>query len=202
MIIGVSGKMGSGKDSVGEILQKLFEGKRYFPHEGWVKVSPKTRPFQNRKFAKKLKQSVELKFPTLFEEKLWETLGDEYRNEYLPLLGMTRRDLLMKEGMGLRNVVCADYWLSALMCEYDGTQDWIITDMRLKNEFNKVREGVENITIRVVRPNMKFVDCVSETDLNDLEDQFDIVIRNCGNYQDLIEQVTREFLKHLFLRIK
>ena len=61
-----------------------------------------------------------------------------------------------------------------------------MTDLRFKNEFNKVKE-FNGITIRINRDNCVKMNHISETDLDDME--FDYEIDNNSSINDLIKQV-------------
>lgn len=103
MIIGFSGKAGAGKDTAGKIATKLL-GKIY-------------KGISIMKFADKLKDSIELKFPNSYNKELWEKSGAEYRDGIIPSLGISRRQLLIQEAMALREIH-PDYWVNALFEQY------------------------------------------------------------------------------------
>lgn len=212
MIIGISGRIGSGKDTVGEIIQKLC-----LTNEG--------PEFEIKKFAGKLKQMAslltgipvedfedqEIKNSILGEE--WGKLGVNN-----PLLAiepfkkfqfwelMSVRELLQKLGTdAVRDGLHKDAWVNALFADYKyeihrsevptraaGFIDqhvypnWIITDMRFENEMEAVEQR-EGITIRVVRPGTSIGTHPSETALDDAE--FDYEIINDGYISDLIDKV-------------
>jgi len=109
MIIGVNGYSGSGKDTVGRLIQELY------PEQNW----------QIKKFAGKLKtiaalltgikedqfENQQFKKTDLGHE--WWTTCDE---GYQP---MTVRDFLQKLGTdALRNGLHTDVWVNALMSDY------------------------------------------------------------------------------------
>jgi len=191
-IIAISGKAQAGKDTVGEMLRELLSNKC---------VEKNSQYFEIRKFADKLKNSIQFKFPYLFNTEKWEDGGNLYRNEYLPLLKMTRRELLIKEAMALRDIN-KDYWIAALLQDYkietkvwnslgesrlDDYSNWIITDLRFQNEFKAIY-SLGGICIRVERELAAKIDSVSETDLDDCL-MFHYTIHNNGSYSDLINQV-------------
>lgn len=183
MIIGLSGKSGHGKDVTAKLIQLIESG-----------ISPKNAVnFMNGdddkighwrvvKFASKLKVSMQIKFPEHFSVRRWESEGDAYRNEFLPEFQMTRRQLLIAEGDGLRNVVHPDYWVIASMSEYNGDENWIFTDMRYPNEYDAVKkEG--GIVIRIKRKGVEEIDSHTERLLDN--HQFDYVITNDGDLEML-----------------
>lgn len=169
MIIAINGKIGVGKDTVGEIIQKLCA----------INNGPE---FEIRKFAGKLKtiaslltgilvekfEDQEFKKTNLSDE--WSSVQQSERSKvWLP---MTVRELLQKLGTeAMRDGLHENVWVNALFADYTLNQvwktakelnsevagsveeypNWIITDMRFPNEMEAIvaRGG---ITIRVVRP--------------------------------------------------
>lgn len=208
-IIGISGKAQAGKDTAGGHLNRIFQGKRFINEVGWMQQEPYSKPWTMNKFAGKLKDSIQFKFPNLFNTQKWEEGGDEYRNEYLLPLNMTRRELLIEEAMALRGI-CKDYWVAALMNEYtkqtlewdeegnslkDGYPNWIITDLRFENEFKAIK-SIGGICIRIERQDIPIIDSISETSL-DVGFVFDYTIHNNESELELIEklQITYESIK-------
>jgi len=182
MIIGISGKIGSGKDTVGEIIQKLCA-----TNEG--------PNFEIKKFAGKLKQTASLltgvsteKFEDQEFKKLY--MGEEwnyFNTTFLEDIGkvdhhhqMTYREFLQKLGTdAMRDGLHVNVWINALFADYvpeikpGGFQrilkdangvaygyenevdlpNWIITDMRFPNEMEAVVKK-SGVTIRIVRENL------------------------------------------------
>ena len=222
MIIGVSGYSGSGKDTVGAIIQYInFPNPKFSIEEVCAKYAEYEEllddesGWQTRKFAGKLKdiashltgidiedfEDQEFKKTNLGKE--WWTTCDE---GYQP---MTVRDFLQKLGtdamrMGLHDNV----WVNALMADYKGTDlgewkgekvysenlpNWIITDTRFPNEAQAIKDK-GGIIIRVDRPGVKPInDHPSEIGLDDWK--FDYRIANVSDIYTLKETV-REILKH------
>ena len=167
MIIGINGKIGSGKDTVGKIIQYLT-----YPHDiniqtylekevnGQFEIKPSVHTIPNfeiKKFAGKLKQIASLLTGVPVEK--FE--DQDFKQKHMGFQWqMTYREFLQKLGTdAMRNGLHTDVWVNALFADYrlwsDGSKDWypnwIITDMRFPNEMEAV-ELREGITIRVVRP--------------------------------------------------
>ena len=219
MIIGINGKINSGKDTVGKIIQYLHchnTGKITIEdvvsnpeHEWWLEEQSM---FEIKKFAGKLKQigSLLTGIPVeKFEDQEFKKLpmGLEWE--------MTYREFLQKLGTeAMRDGLHTNVWVNALFADYIRNDDkliriteenleewqegkypnWIITDMRFPNEMEAVEER-EGITIKVIRNNgTRAIDInphASETALDDAE--FDYEIINDGTLEDLVEKV-REIL--------
>jgi hypothetical protein len=192
MIIGINGKIGSGKDTIGDIIQKIC-------------ITNDGPEFEVKKFAGKLKQIASLLtgIPVeKFEDQEFKKL------DMNPEWGMTYREFLQRLGTeAMRDGLHENVWVNALFADYThgfpsvvtGKYDetipypnWIITDMRFPNELEAVKEK-GGITIRVVRPGTVIGNHPSETALDDAE--FDYEIINDGEIEDLIEKVKEILIK-------
>lgn len=198
-LIGISGKVGSGKDTIGEIIQKLC-------------LTNKGPQFEIKKFAGKLKQTASLltgisieKFEdqefkkTILGSEWGKTTKQNPLNAIEPFKDITFvemmsvRDLLQKLGTeAMRNGLHENVWVNALFANYTEDKQWVITDVRFPNEFKAIKEK-GGIVIRVNRPgygnSMKELAEAhpSETALDGHD--FDYVIENDGNLEKLISKV-------------
>ena len=218
MIIGISGRIGSGKDTVGTIIQGLL-------------LTNKNQSSEIKKFAGKLKQiasiltgiSVEKfedqEFKKNYLDAEWGTVQDIPLNSIPPFADMqfnvmmTVREFLQKLGTeAMREGLHTNVWGNALFADYKAKwvptgdtieedevslekeyPNWIITDMRFPNEMEAV-EKRHGITIRVTRPDFLSFDAMlhpSETALDDAK--FDYEIINDGTMEELVKKV-REIL--------
>ena len=208
MIVGISGKMGSGKNLVASIINQLTENK-----------------FEEKCFAGKLKDIVCLLIgctrEQLEDRTFKETpLGKEWNrvlfSDLNDTVGLTAntdpRWLLQRIGTeAMRERVHPNVWVNALMADYKNKYtiiegqhhmlieqgikteeecmpNWIITDVRFPNEAKAIKDK-DGIIIRVNRPSGNvFQEHESETALDDYR-QFDFYINNYGTIQDLVEKV-------------
>lgn len=193
-LIGVSAKIGSGKDTFFEILSKKTGG-----------------VYENKKFAYKLKQiaSILTGIPIeKFEDqefkktelgKEWNKLkysGDPFiNNSNLEIYEhvMTVREFLQKLGTeAMRDGLHRNVWVNSLFSDFVSEKSkWCITDMRFKNELESVKKN-SGITVRINRPNCLIIDHPSETELDN--EEFDYVIENNGTLEEF-EQKIDEFLQ-------
>jgi len=204
MIISITGKIGSGKDTVAQIIQECT------PYHKW----------EIQKWAGKLKAIAEI-ISGIPKEK-FEDQDFKYTNlpecwnrqvqsgRYKTTQSMTVRDLLQLLGTeALRNGLHENVWVNALMSDYKSTHylvgaletklseesavypNWIITDTRFPNELKAVQEQ-KGITIKVHRPGRKSDDKqaqhASEIALDHVTD-WDYVIFNDGDLSDLKNKV-------------
>lgn len=188
MIIGVSGYSGSGKDTVGAIIQYLKSPagvsssiedicKNYKDHEYWL---DEVSGWETRKFAGKLKdiashltgidiedfEDPEFKKTNLGREwwtpsKVTFVDGKTNIEEYKP---MTVRDFLQKLGtdamrMGLHDNV----WVNALMADYKPEESWLNTSLGEKPD--------------VVYPNWIITDVRFPNEAQAIKDKGGIIIR-------------------------
>ena len=217
MIVGITGKIGHGKDTVGQMLGDTS-----------------TQLWYIKKFAYKLKKiaSILTGIPEeKFEDQEFkkEDLGREWwTKEYDShngfdierSYGMTAREFLQRLGTdGLRNHLHPNTWVNALFADYKAATkmaiysqnprsagvlieereipptypNWIITDVRFPNEAQAIKER-EGLIIRVVR-NSVAADKVnlhpSETALDDYK--VDQIITNDGTLEELLVKV-KEFM--------
>lgn len=201
MLIGINGYAGSGKDTVGKIIQYLlsaFNGvdlkkilDNYIEYEWMLEEQSE---WEIKKFAGKLKQVASLltgipieKFED--QEFKKEKLGPEWNVHGIPL---THREFLQILGTNaLRECLHANTWVNALFADYKcvpadrapngwDCDNWIITDVRFPNEAKAIKDR-GGIIIRVDRPFCKPINAhASETALDNWN--FDYKI---GNVSDL-----------------
>jgi hypothetical protein len=216
-ILGINGKIGSGKDTVGQIIQYLTdELNKVNPKEftEWVDGGFHASDWKIKKFAGKLKLIASILTGATLEQ-----LEDQdfKKQEMGPEWGITYRELLQKVGTeAMRNVIHENVWVNALFADYNATgynytgcenkviqgeweyPNWIITDMRFPNEMEAVK-AKGGITIRVNRPYSTtggngIPATFSQTQFHPSETaldnhEFDYVIDNNGTISDLIDKV-------------
>jgi hypothetical protein len=137
MLIGIVGFMGSGKGTVGDIIQK----------QGYVKDS----------FAKPLKDACAEIFAwdrkllegDSEESRKWRELPDEYWSKAFNR-DFTPRDALQLLGTeGGRNVFHKDIWVHSLMKRAQDANT-VVTDVRFRNEIEMIHDHGGKI-VRIIR---------------------------------------------------
>ena len=204
MIIGINGYAGSGKDTVGKLIQlaatdTIPDGididdivNNYSEHQWWLEEKS---GWEIKKWAGKLK-TVAWMLTGIPVDKFED---QEFKKTELgPEWGMTVRDLLQKLGTeGLRTGLHENTWVNALMADYEGFYEmdtdttiwpnWIITDTRFPNEAQAIKDH-GGIVIRVDRPGYKPINNhPSETGLDDWK--FDHKIMNGSDLVALLFSV-------------
>lgn len=214
MILGISGKIGSGKDTLGKIIQYLDLQKNYpktwtqWDFDFFINGDHTWKSdYQIKKFGGKLKQIASLVLGVSteqFESQDFKktNLGKEWRitNTIGEEKPMTVREFLQKLGTdAARDNIHPDFWVNALFADYipystrgseyeEIESNWIITDVRFPNEVKAIKDKGGKV-IRIERmfngvPSTHF----SETALDNY-DGFDAVIENNGTIEELIEKV-------------
>lgn len=189
MIIAVRGKIGSGKNTVVEMMNILCEqfGLTY----------------SNFAFADKLKKVVSIVGD--FPHEL--TLSQEGKNTYIESFDSTVGEMLQELGEGLRQGYRDDIWIKSIDSQIKNSNSQIkfITDLRYKNEYEYLK-SIGAILISIRRTNNKTnmnsyrdTEHISETDLNDFI--FDYNIDNIGTLEDLEISVNNLF-ENLYLIYK
>lgn len=209
MIIAISGKKGSGKDTVAKIIQYLLLGYIYNEKSNsWIyapslkKVENKNRLlFKVRKFADGLKYISSILLYT--NKKDFES--EDFKNKLQPkwILDIykdnnisqekTNRDFLKDLGKAILDTFGSNFFAKRLLYQYDKSKNWIITDLRLKSEYNELKKINDKVVfLRINRFTNSIDTHKTECDLDDV--LFENVINNNGSMKHLIQEV-ENFLK-------
>jgi cytidylate kinase len=168
ILIGISGKIGSGKDTLADFIMKHA-------------------PFEKKSFAEKIKKTGAYLTGTAVE--LWYT--QEGKNVFLPEWDMTIGEFQQKLGTDAARVGLHDKtWIISLFADLKPTSQWLIKDLRFKNEAYAIKER-DGIVLRIngdpakIRENSKRdLTHISETDLDDFS-EWDGVYSNVGSLENL-----------------
>jgi len=169
VIVGITGKKGHGKDTVGEVFTKA----------GYL------RDF----FAAPIKEAVKLAL-NMTDEQVHGTV--DVKETIDPRYGITPRWAMQSMGTEWgRNLINKDVWAIACLSriENSGALNWVITDTRFTNEADIIKEK-GGIIVKVVRPNAdtgSFEDHPSELQIDLIEP--DYTITNDGTLDELVTQV-------------
>ena len=189
MVIGISGKIGSGKDAFADLfIEHVYE--KYGAE------------FQNKKFAHNLKKIVSVLTGVPIED----VFSREGKIKYLPEWGMTIGEIQQKLGTeAVRNNIHNNAWVLSLFSTYKKDEDfWIITDVRFKNEAEIVKKmGGVIIRLNGDPLNSKAGDDrdmshQSEIDLDDYEG-FDYVYDNIPpiyNLKNFVQNVAKKVFEN------
>ena len=190
MIIGISGKAGSGKDTAAKMLEVLYANPD-ISYEDFVNRKYKNfADIQVMHFADILKETVR----ALFGIGEWETNTQEGKKVTISWIGKTVRELLQKVGQGLRDAIDPDLWIKALFANTEGWSNYIIADVRYPNELEAIKER-DGVLIRINRNGAGAGNHRSETALDDYND-WDLIIDNNSTKEDLfniLKKIIQEY---------
>jgi len=128
IIIGISGKLCSGKDTVADYLIKRMG------HINFTKES----------FALNLKKIIATTCGTDLETQMTQ----EGKNQVCPIFNKTYGTMQQEIGGTVLRRYDEDYWLKSLFAKHKTGQSWIISDVRYPNEANYIK-SIGGILIRV-----------------------------------------------------
>lgn len=194
MIIGISGKAQSGKDTVSKMIVYTvwyYNCSRHLQPFSLEHYNNTYKKFGDvidftywykTSFANKLKQCLS----NILNVSISEFEDNDFKKSEVEWLGITVRELLQKFGTAIRNEVSDDFWVKACLNNLEKEDDYLITDVRFKSEAKGIKD-LEGIIVRVNREGAGAGNHISEIDLDDYS--FDYVINNDGNMEDLLLKV-------------
>lgn len=199
MLIGISGKIGSGKNEVADMLSYLLFIKKDGTFEGFKKQ----QYLRNQYIKNGMYERAEDFLPNIhsFANNLKQCTavctGIDYHSlenrsqkaEKISWLGLTHRELLQRFAEAIRTQINEDFWGKSMLATYKNSDTWIVSDLRYKNEAN-ILKGRGAVLIRLHRVNDNESNHISETDLDDYTN-FDYYLNNTGSLEDLFNSVKK-----------
>jgi hypothetical protein len=195
MLIGISGKIGSGKDTVGLIIQYLMlkeEKPEYYKDLAFDEVAniengddvlDIASSIEIKKYAAKLKQIVAI----LTGVNTKDLEDQDFKKLPIPGWNMTYRELLQKVGTdAMRDKVLENIWELALFVDYrPGSQRWVITDTRFLNEAEAIKKR-KGLVIRVVRNSCSKCKSLSTINVICYKESYvcGLICNDCGHHTD------------------
>lgn len=171
MIIGLTGKARSGKDTVAEHLRIAYGFNHYW-------------------FSKPMKEACKAIFGWT-DEHLYGDLKEVVDPNYV----VSPRVALQTLGTEWGRSINSDLWILRAKKEMEQDQNLVISDCRFDNEAKAIREK-GGIIIRVEREGIQSVaDHSSENGISEI--LVSLVIKNDGTLQDLYKKVDNLLLKQL-----
>jgi len=177
-LVGISGKLGSGKDEAANSLKKFgYENKKY-AYKVYFEVSVitgkpvkelQTRDCKNRK------------------SNFQKENGEYY----------TYGELLQQVGTKLREVD-TNIWVKALFSDYKKGYKWVISDVRFPNEVEYIKKlggiviRLEGDPVKINKNSKRDKKHISETALDDYFDEKDIIQNNStikGLHQKILNKL-------------
>lgn len=174
MIIGISGKIGSGKDTVTEIIIEILRKYNY--------------TCEHRKFSTRLKEVVAALTNTTYR------LQNSHKGKDTkdPYLGYSYGQLQQIVGTTLRENISNDIWVN--LSSYPSNSNFLIfSDVRFPNEYHFIKSKgglilrVNGDPLNVRSKSSRDLNHISENSLDNF--QFDTVFENNSSLEDLKNQV-------------
>ena len=181
MIIGISGKAGSGKDTAAKMLEVLYANPDISYEDFANKRYKNFADIQIVHFADSLKETAQV----LFRIGEWETNTQEGKKTTMNWIGQTVRELLQGIGQGLRDTIDSDLWVKILFANTEGWSNYIIADVRYPNEIYAIKKR-NGVLIRIDRKGAGAGNHSSETALDNYK-EWDVQIENNSFIEDLFE---------------
>lgn len=206
MIIAISGKAQSGKDTVCKMIQYCIA---YHNSKAMSTQPYSVDDLQTYSIARLERNSKFFKFS--FAEFLKqgaagildinrEAFEDiDFKNSEIPWIKdkekpITVRQFLQRFGTALRREFSEYFWADSILRFKSTLGSIIIPDLRYKTELEAIKnKDPENIIIRVNRPGVQLMDHPSETEFDNYNG-WDYVIENDGILESLLYKV-RDFCK-------
>jgi hypothetical protein len=170
MLIGLSGRKFSGKDTVASYLANDYE---------------------RRKFADKLKRMVSV----LLDCSLLDLENQTFKESKV-LGDLTGREILQTLGTDWGRNLDENIWVNAAMYGIRIDDKIVFSDVRFPNEVKAIKDRGGKV-IRIERLGMSIDNHPSETALDDYKD-WDYIIRNYGSLESLVGQV-KDMREKLFI---
>lgn len=158
-------------------------------------------PVKRHSFATSLKQSCHNLYSWAgLKDAIYYENHPEERENILPLIGKSPRDIWMDFGIACRERVFPDTFAAKVTFDCLKIQPSIniITDLRFHNEYKRIKE-LDGICVKVIRPDLEIPTDPADTALNDWKD-WDFIIENTGSLVDLSVSVQAFVKKFDLLR--
>ena len=165
LVIGISGKARSGKDTLGQFLCEEYRCLHYY-------------------FAKPLKEGARVMF-NLTEEQI------ENKEEVIEPWGMSPRKIYQLLGTEVGRGLDKQIWIknAQMFVKSVPGRTVVITDVRFKNEAEWIRSQ-DGIVINVERDSQTIITENTHSSENDIEsDDYDLLIKNNGTIDEMCNEV-------------
>ena len=197
MIVGVSGKIGSGKNEVADMISYLH----FINPDGTYEEFEKQQWLRNKYLEHKAYDQADLKLPGIhsfacnLKKCAAACTGIDYhdlekrsqKSTIIPWLDISFRKLLQSLGEAARCQINENFWVLSMLADYQDSDFWIVSDVRYKNEADELLSRGA-LLIRINRTTDNSDVHQSEVDL-DSYDKFSYIIENDGSLEDLYNKV-------------
>lgn len=202
MIIGISGKAQSGKNTICDMISYVvwyyndyYKYKKLYPDDvenfsykhyceclDSINVCRTRARIELHSFAEKLKKSL----GAILNVDSSNFENQTFKQSINPIFNLTYRQLLQKFGTAIREGVDSDFWVKVTLQNYNDSKLWLLSDVRFNSEVNGIINK-EGYVVRVNRPGAGAGNHISETELDNYH--FKYIIENDGTLEDLLHKV-------------
>lgn len=169
MIIGLTGYAQSGKDTVAKVLVEKH---------GFKRIA----------FADKIRELVYETDPMIKGDYHLKVMVDAYGWDVIKQTPEVRR-MLQNIGMAARTVFGDLFWVTQALKQVRFTENWVITDVRFKNEADMIKTYDDSQIWRIKRHGVEAVNNhISETEMETYK--VDQILQNRGTLEELEELVS------------
>ncbi len=194
--IGISGRIGHGKDAAGDMLSYILNGGYSF-----MEYANNRTVLNQRATVLKFADGLKKRTAEYFDISVEKLEDQSFKNSIIPGTDMTYRKFLQEWGVACRGVL-KDFWVRLAMKKLEtyrlaGFQYGIFTDVRFKNEWDAMDLNIRIIRsemlekrwwVKVLRfiklaPMLSLQEHISEISLD--KETPDIIIYNDGDLRDL-----------------
>lgn len=200
MIIGITGKKQSGKDTVCSMIRYLSSlnqeddsilGAKFSDFELYMEsdiFDLREHLFQRKAYGDKLKEVVSLLFPM----NGLDLSLQEWKSKNLPspFNDKTYRQMLQMVGESFRGLD-TDFWVKQLFVEYSEKENWILSDCRYYNEIDIAidKSPMNYLVIKIKRFSTEVDNHKSEQDLDLSKYKNCVIIDNIYTIDELFNRV-------------
>ena len=199
MIIGVSGKIGSGKNEVADMISYLH----FVNPNGTFEQFQKQQWIRDKYLEHGMYDSADLNLPGIhsfafnLKQCIAACTGVDYhdlakrslKSTQISWLNISFRQLLQSLGEAVRCQINENFWVYSMLATYQDSDFWIVSDVRYKNEADELLSRGA-LLIRINRESNNSDTHQSEVDL-DSYDKFSYIIENDGSLEDLYNKVKK-----------
>ncbi len=197
--ISISGKAGTGKDTLSKIIVKELKKSNRQLHNRYVSS-------EYIAFADPIKEMVRCMFPELPRKFLYGS--SRFRNEVIPGAfkdgdPLTVRQILLDLGTAVGRSYKETVWLDNfdhVFKTLSYKKIVVVTDVRFRNEFEHLQQK-NFYQIRLYRNDdgqQPIINHISESSQNTINDsEFDYVIHNDGSLKDLRQEVINNIIPYI-----
>lgn len=197
MLIGLTGRAGSGKDTTYETIYALFND---------------VRPVVRLAFADVLKRSALACFADFDDD--WSEVADKIKAsgnikievDGEELCNVTGREFFQRYGTEAHRYLFGDdFWIDSMLPPLEpldfgpflhSSEIYVITDVRYDNEAARIRE-YGGVIWQVERPGDNISESLHASELGISEDLVDFLLVNDGSLDDLKEEISKTIITSL-----